>query len=44
MVWVNPASKIYHKEGSQWYGKTRNGQYMTEADAIKSGYIAAKRR
>ena len=42
MVWVNTESKIYHKEGSRWYGKTKQGSYMTEADAIKAGYRATK--
>ena len=42
MVWVNTESKIYHKHGSQWYGKTREGSYMTESEAIKAGYRAAK--
>lgn len=42
MVWVNPDSKIYHKPGSQWYGKTKQGSYMTEAEAIKAGYRESK--
>ena len=42
MVWVNLESKVYHKEGSRWYGKTKSGKYMSEADAIKAGYRAAK--
>jgi len=42
MVWVNLKSKIYHVEGDRWYGKTKNGQWMTEADAIKAGYRKAK--
>jgi len=42
MVWVNTDSKIYHKEGSQWYGKTKQGSYMTEAEAIKAGYRESK--
>jgi hypothetical protein len=42
MVWVNTESKIYHKEGSRFYGRTKQGKYMTEADAAKEGYRAAK--
>jgi DNA uptake protein ComE-like DNA-binding protein len=44
MVWVNLESKVYHKEGSRWYGKTKSGKYMTESDAIKAGYRAAKEK
>jgi Helix-hairpin-helix motif len=42
MVWANPDSKTYHFPGERWYGKTRHGRYMTEADAVKAGYRAAK--
>jgi hypothetical protein len=42
LVWVNSDSHIYHKEGSRFYGKTKQGKYMTEADAIKEGDRAAK--
>src|SRR5580658_7823014 len=42
MVWVNLDSGVYHKEGSRYYGKTKNGKYMPEADALKAGYRAAK--
>jgi len=44
MVWVNLGTKVYHKEGDRWYGKTKNGKYMTEDDAIKAGYRASKER
>lgn len=42
MVWVNTSSKVYHREGDRWYGKTKQGKFMTEADAIKAGYHASK--
>jgi len=42
MVWVNTETKVYHREGDRWFGKTKHGSYMTEADAIKAGNRAAK--
>jgi hypothetical protein len=42
MVWVNTDSGIFHKEGDRWYGKTKQGEFMTEADALKKGYREAK--
>ena len=44
MVWVNTDSKIYHKEGSRYYGRTKKGKYMTEAEAIKEGFKPVKER
>jgi cytoskeletal protein RodZ len=43
MVWVNIDSGVYHKPGTRYYGKTKQGKYMTEADAIKAGYRAAEK-
>jgi hypothetical protein len=41
-VWVNLDSGVYHK-GGRWYGKTKNGKFMTVDEAKKAGYKAAKR-
>lgn len=44
MVWVNTASKTkaYHCQGDKYYGTTKQGQYMTKAQAEAQGYHAAK--
>ncbi len=44
MVWVNKETKVYHKQGDRWYGRTKQGAYMTEAAAIQAGYRASKEK
>ena len=42
LVWVNPATHVFHRQGDKWYGKTAGGEYMTEEDALHAGYREAK--
>jgi hypothetical protein len=41
LVWVNTETHVYHKESSRFYGTTKHGKYVSEADAIKEGDRAA---
>ena len=41
LVWANANTKVYHKQDAV-YGKTKQGKFMTEADAQKAGYRLAK--
>ncbi len=40
MVWVNTGTGVYHKEG-EYFGATKEGKFMTVADADKAGFHAA---
>jgi hypothetical protein len=41
-VWINTRSGVYWRPGSRYYGKTREGRYLSESRALQQGYHAAK--
>ncbi len=43
MVWANLNTKVYHMSNDKEYGTTKNGKFMTEADAKAAGYRLAKK-
>ncbi len=42
VVWVNTDSHIYHYQGARYYGQTKKGAFMCEADAKAAGDRAAR--
>jgi hypothetical protein len=40
-VWVNTRRGKYWKPGSRYYGKTKQGEYMSEKEAVQKGYRPA---
>ena len=44
MVWVNSETKVFHRQGDKYYGTTKKGKYMSEADAVKAGAHESKQK
>jgi hypothetical protein len=39
-VWVNTKSGVYHGPNSRYFGKTKEGKFLSEAQALAAGYHA----
>jgi hypothetical protein len=42
VVWLNLPTRIWHYKGQRWYGRTKNGAYVCEKEAAKSGARASR--
>lgn len=43
-VWANENTKVYHCQGDRYYGTTKKGKYMTQADAKAAGMHASNNK
>lgn len=43
LVWANSHTKRYHCPGTKYYGRTYQGSYVDETDAIEDGFRPSNR-
>lgn len=41
-VWLNPSTKVYHCPTDRYYGRTKDGKYVTEPEARAAGAHGAR--
>lgn len=41
-VWLNASTKVYHCPTDRYYGRTKDGKYLTEPEALATGAHAPR--
>lgn len=44
LVWTNTRTKVYHCPGSPYYGRTSQGAYADESEAVAKGFRSSTRK
>jgi hypothetical protein len=37
VVWLNLPTGVFHFKGQRWYGRTKNGAFVCQKEAVKEG-------
>lgn len=37
VVWINLPTGVFHFKGQRWYGRTKNGAFVCQKEAVKEG-------
>lgn len=37
VVWVNLPTGVFHFKGQRWYGRTKNGAFVCQKEAVNEG-------